>query len=230
MVMTAPFRSCSCSLHLRMFIFEVTTFVCVIQWLLCWCHFEADSLLWVFCLLLKKQPGTYYSYLTIKNSRLIWIGWFILSQGPGIKGKVVHAPKHHTMTLYRKCGNKDPYILYFVIRWRSMIKARGPGMPNNFFTKVIYFLKVVHRSWQQLLTRYFQIRTVVSDYYPKNENGRAKGYMSLEYSIPKHAKEAVTLVNNYKLYWQHTFIVNLFTDFKKWVKLCKHLTQKIISL
>ncbi|KDR10090.1 eukaryotic translation initiation factor 3 subunit B [Zootermopsis nevadensis] len=58
--------------------------------------------------------------------------------------------------------------------------------------------------------------TIVNEYYPTNENGQTKGYIFLEYSNPKHAQEAVKLANNHKLDRQHTFLVNLFTDFKKY--------------
>ncbi|XP_067006456.1 eukaryotic translation initiation factor 3 subunit B [Anabrus simplex] len=57
---------------------------------------------------------------------------------------------------------------------------------------------------------------IVNEYYPKNEQGHTKGYIFLEYSNPNHALEAVKTTNNYKLDKQHTFIVNLFTDFKKY--------------
>jgi translation initiation factor 3 subunit B len=58
--------------------------------------------------------------------------------------------------------------------------------------------------------------TIVNEYYPTNENGQTKGYIFLEYSNPKHAQEAVKVANNHKLDRQHTFLVNLFTDFIKY--------------
>ncbi|XP_069695662.1 eukaryotic translation initiation factor 3 subunit B [Periplaneta americana] len=58
--------------------------------------------------------------------------------------------------------------------------------------------------------------TIVNEYYPRNEDGHTKGYIFLEYSNPKHAQEAVKLANNHKLDRHHTFLVNLFTDFKKY--------------
>lgn len=39
--------------------------------------------------------------------------------------------------------------------------------------------------------------------------------MFIEYASPSYALEAVKLTNNHKLDKQHTFLVNLFTDFKK---------------
>ncbi|PSN32301.1 Eukaryotic translation initiation factor 3 subunit B [Blattella germanica] len=58
--------------------------------------------------------------------------------------------------------------------------------------------------------------TIINEYYPTNENGHTKGYIFLEFSNPKHAQEAVKVTNNHKLDRQHTFLVNLFTDFKKY--------------
>nr|XP_003702862.1 PREDICTED: eukaryotic translation initiation factor 3 subunit B [Megachile rotundata]XP_012139853.1 PREDICTED: eukaryotic translation initiation factor 3 subunit B [Megachile rotundata]XP_012139854.1 PREDICTED: eukaryotic translation initiation factor 3 subunit B [Megachile rotundata] len=57
--------------------------------------------------------------------------------------------------------------------------------------------------------------TIVNQYYPKNENGYTKGYIFLEYNNPVNALAAAQSVNNYKIDKQHTFKVNLFTDFKK---------------
>lgn len=57
--------------------------------------------------------------------------------------------------------------------------------------------------------------TIVNQYYPKNENGYTKGYIFLEYNNPLNALAAAQSVNNYKIDKQHTFKVNLFTDFKK---------------
>jgi len=61
--------------------------------------------------------------------------------------------------------------------------------------------------------------TIVSEYYPTNEKGSTKGYIFLEYSSPAHAADAVKCTNNHKLDKQHTFIVNLFTDFSKYEKI-----------
>lgn len=41
-------------------------------------------------------------------------------------------------------------------------------------------------------------------------------YIFLEYSVPSHAHEAVKNADGYKLDKQHTFRVNLFTDFDKY--------------
>ncbi|KAG8039174.1 hypothetical protein G9C98_003481 [Cotesia typhae] len=58
--------------------------------------------------------------------------------------------------------------------------------------------------------------TIVNRFYPKNDNGITKGYIFLEYNSPLHAAAAVKATNNYKIDKQHTFKVNLFTDFKKY--------------
>lgn len=42
-------------------------------------------------------------------------------------------------------------------------------------------------------------------------------YIFLEYASPNHALEAVKNADGYKLDKQHTFRVNLFTDFDKYV-------------
>ncbi|CAB3224414.1 unnamed protein product [Arctia plantaginis] len=57
---------------------------------------------------------------------------------------------------------------------------------------------------------------IVNEYYPTQENGVTTGYIFLEYSNPQNAAEAVKATNNCKLDKQHTFLVNLFTDFKKY--------------
>ncbi|CAG9824642.1 unnamed protein product [Phaedon cochleariae] len=57
---------------------------------------------------------------------------------------------------------------------------------------------------------------IVNEYYPVNAEGHTKGYIFIEYSSPVHAAEAVKLTNNFKLDKQHTFQVNLFTDFSKY--------------
>lgn len=44
-------------------------------------------------------------------------------------------------------------------------------------------------------------------------------YIFLEYMSPSHAVDAVKNADSYKLDKQHTFRVNLFTDFDKWVQL-----------
>lgn len=70
---------------------------------------------------------------------------------------------------------------------------------------------------QSVINKIFgKFGTIVNEYYPKHENGQTKGYIFLEYSSPINAMEAVKTTNNYKLDKQHTFLVNLFTDFHKY--------------
>jgi translation initiation factor 3 subunit B len=63
---------------------------------------------------------------------------------------------------------------------------------------------------------FIKFGTIVNEYYPVTETGHTKGYIFLEYSSPVNAAEAVKLTNNFKLDKQHTFQVNLFTDFNKY--------------
>lgn len=57
---------------------------------------------------------------------------------------------------------------------------------------------------------------IVNDFYPKDKEGNTKGYCFLEYKNSTHAEEAVKLFNNHRLDKNHTFLVNMFTDFQKY--------------
>uniref|UniRef100_A0A673J120 Eukaryotic translation initiation factor 3 subunit B n=1 Tax=Sinocyclocheilus rhinocerous TaxID=307959 RepID=A0A673J120_9TELE len=59
---------------------------------------------------------------------------------------------------------------------------------------------------------------ITNDFYPIAD-GKTKGYIFLEYSAPSHAHEAVKSADGYKLDKQHTFRVNLFTDFDKYMSI-----------
>ncbi|KAK4874864.1 hypothetical protein RN001_014224 [Aquatica leii] len=73
---------------------------------------------------------------------------------------------------------------------------------------------------QSVINKIFsKFGNIVNTHYPMNEKGQTKGYIFLEYSSPIHAQEAVKVTNNYKLDKQHTFLVNLFTDFSKYEKI-----------
>ncbi|KAK7113407.1 eukaryotic translation initiation factor 3 subunit B-like [Littorina saxatilis] len=61
---------------------------------------------------------------------------------------------------------------------------------------------------------YSKFGKVVNDFYPM-DGDKTKGYMFLEFSSPLHAQEAVKMTNGYKLDKQHTFAVNLFSDFER---------------
>ncbi|XP_073997164.1 eukaryotic translation initiation factor 3 subunit b [Rhodnius prolixus] len=70
---------------------------------------------------------------------------------------------------------------------------------------------------QSVISKIFnKFGDIINEYYPKNENGQTKGYIFIEYSRPQSAIDAVNATNNYKLDKNHTFLVNLFTDFKKY--------------
>ncbi|KAL1116208.1 hypothetical protein AAG570_005703 [Ranatra chinensis] len=70
---------------------------------------------------------------------------------------------------------------------------------------------------QGVITRmYSKYGTIINVYYPKTENGHTKGYVFIEYSNAQSALEAVTTTDNMRLDKNHTFLVNLFTDFKKY--------------
>ncbi|XP_070617473.1 eukaryotic translation initiation factor 3 subunit B [Erythrolamprus reginae] len=57
---------------------------------------------------------------------------------------------------------------------------------------------------------------ITNEYYPEAD-GQTKGYIFLEYMSPTHALDAVKNTDGYKLDKQHTFRVNLFTDFDKYM-------------
>ncbi|KOB71696.1 Eukaryotic translation initiation factor 3 subunit B [Operophtera brumata] len=70
---------------------------------------------------------------------------------------------------------------------------------------------------QSVITKIFsKFGKIVNEYYPTQENGATAGFIFLEYSNPQNAAEAVKATNNCKLDKQHTFLVNLFTDFNKY--------------
>uniref|UniRef100_UPI00358FACB8 eukaryotic translation initiation factor 3 subunit B-like n=1 Tax=Myxine glutinosa TaxID=7769 RepID=UPI00358FACB8 len=57
---------------------------------------------------------------------------------------------------------------------------------------------------------------VVSEFFP-DADGKTKGYIFLEFSSPNAALEAIKNADGYKLDKQHTFRVNLFSDFDKYM-------------
>lgn len=63
---------------------------------------------------------------------------------------------------------------------------------------------------------YSQFGEISTEFIPVDENGKTKGYMFLEYKNPQSAQDAVKATNGHKLDRQHTFAVNLFTDFQKY--------------
>ncbi|XP_002736509.1 eukaryotic translation initiation factor 3 subunit B-like [Saccoglossus kowalevskii] len=59
---------------------------------------------------------------------------------------------------------------------------------------------------------------IITEHYPK-QDGKTKGYIFLEYTSPANASDAVKNLSGYKLDKQHTFVVNLFTDFEKYASI-----------
>lgn len=51
------------------------------------------------------------------------------------------------------------------------------------------------------------------------DSEKTKGYIFIEFSSPHEAIEAVKATNGYKLDKQHTFAVNLLSDFDKYEKI-----------
>ncbi|KAK6301228.1 hypothetical protein J4Q44_G00293260 [Coregonus suidteri] len=62
---------------------------------------------------------------------------------------------------------------------------------------------------------------ITNEFYPTVEGpeGLTKGYIFLEYGAPTQALEAVKNADGYKLDKQHTFRVNVFTDFDKYMSI-----------
>ena len=66
---------------------------------------------------------------------------------------------------------------------------------------------------------YGKFGKLVNEHYPMDDKNQTKGYIFLEFSNHANALEAVKNTNNYKLDKQHTFIVNLFSDFDKYMQI-----------
>jgi len=62
---------------------------------------------------------------------------------------------------------------------------------------------------------YGKFGKLINEHYPAEEDGSTKGYIFLEFNSHSNAVEAVKTTNNYKLDKQHTFQVNLFSDFDR---------------
>lgn len=65
-----------------------------------------------------------------------------------------------------------------------------------------------------------QIGVICEDglWMPKDENGKTKGYAFIEYNTPQEAQTAREQTNGYKLDRSHVFVVNMFDDFDKYMK------------
>lgn len=60
---------------------------------------------------------------------------------------------------------------------------------------------------------------VVNEHYPVEESGKTKGYMFLEFASHEIAVDVVKNTNNYVLDKEHTFKVNLFSDFDTYLNI-----------
>lgn len=73
-----------------------------------------------------------------------------------------------------------------------------------------------HEKLSKVIRKLFEkFGKIVNEFYPQ-DGETTKGYIFIEYSSPVHALEAVKMANGYKLDKQHTFSVNLFSDFDKY--------------
>ena len=68
---------------------------------------------------------------------------------------------------------------------------------------------------------YGKFGKLVNEHYPTEEGGNTKGFIFLEFTNHANAMEAVKSTNNYKLDKQHTFIVNMFSDFDKYLDIAE---------
>ena len=68
---------------------------------------------------------------------------------------------------------------------------------------------------------YSKFGKLVNEHYPLEADGNTKSYIFLEFSNHTNALEAVKSTNNYKLDRQHTFTVNLFSDFDKYLNVAE---------
>nr|SVE70275.1 EOG090X01UY [Daphnia similis]SVE70899.1 EOG090X01UY [Daphnia similis]SVE71530.1 EOG090X01UY [Daphnia similis]SVE72163.1 EOG090X01UY [Daphnia similis] len=70
---------------------------------------------------------------------------------------------------------------------------------------------------QNVLKKLFQkFGKITNEYYPLNSDGSTKGHVFIEYSNASEALEVLKGTNGYKFDKNHTFTVNLLTDFEKY--------------
>ncbi|ELT99648.1 hypothetical protein CAPTEDRAFT_163351 [Capitella teleta] len=79
---------------------------------------------------------------------------------------------------------------------------------------------------RKIFNKFGKIQT---EHFPKESDGKTKGYIFLEYQSPEEALEAVKNTNGYKLDRQHTFIVNMFSDFEKYAAVTEEWEQPEIQ-
>ncbi|KAG1712168.1 Eukaryotic translation initiation factor 3 subunit B [Nymphon striatum] len=63
---------------------------------------------------------------------------------------------------------------------------------------------------------YYKFGNIRNEFYPVDENGTTKGYAFIEFESPAVAIEAAKVTKTYKLDKNHTFQVNLVTDFNRY--------------
>ena len=69
---------------------------------------------------------------------------------------------------------------------------------------------------KQVIRKIFQKHgKVITEHYPLNEKGETKGYIFLEYAKHSEAVDAIKHLNMHKMDKNHTFQINLFSDFEK---------------
>ena len=69
---------------------------------------------------------------------------------------------------------------------------------------------------KQVIRKIFQKHgKIITEHYPLNEKGETKGYIFLEYAKHSEAVETIKQLNNHKMDKNHTFQINLFSDFEK---------------
>ena len=90
--------------------------------------------------------------------------------------------------------------------WLPPGHGRKTGLGYSWWVRALWKSGCVERALPDL-----QVRTCAS--CPLSQFR----YIFLEYASPAHALDAVKNADGYKLDKQHTFRVNLFTDFDKWV-------------
>ena len=66
---------------------------------------------------------------------------------------------------------------------------------------------------------FFQFGKVVNEHYPVDADQKTKGYMFLEFASHEIAVDVVKNTNNYVLDKEHTFKVNLFSDFDTYLNI-----------
>ena len=105
-------------------------------------------------------------------------------------------------------------IVIFAFAWCE----RTLNMKKDWYNLDKHLLKYWKlNSAFSIPSQYWYIFSIALGYYPTHDCFDHHRYIFLEYQNPSDAAEAVAATNGYKLDKSHTFIVNLFSDFEKWV-------------